>query len=121
MASSVTILALNLILIFHLTPETTASGRLNDQKSADAMVTTTTDEAKTLPFPPGLPFGGVPPLPLLFPPFPFKPSPFPGNVPPLPSLFPPFPFKPSPFLGNVPPFPFPLPSSPLPFLTPTPP
>ncbi|CAL9235557.1 unnamed protein product [Arabidopsis halleri] len=113
-SSSVTIVALTLILIFHLMPETTVARRLNDQNPSDEVVTTTTDEANNLPFPPGLPFGGVPPLPSLFPPF--VPSPFPGNIPRLPFPFP-FPTSPpAPTLPGLPGFTFP----PLPFLTPPP-
>ncbi|ESQ52095.1 hypothetical protein EUTSA_v10017469mg [Eutrema salsugineum] len=102
MASSVTTLALTLILIFHFTPGTTAARRLNDQNP--------TDEAKYL-FPPGLPFGGVPPLPSLFPPFP-------RNVPGLPFPLPsPSSSSPPTSLPGFPGFRFP----PLPFLAPSPP
>ncbi|XP_018435028.1 verprolin [Raphanus sativus] len=99
MTSSVTTLALTLVLIFHLTPETTVARHLNDQKP--------TDEMKYL-FPPGLPFTGVPPLPTLFPPFP-------GNVPRFPF---PLPSQSSPpaSLPGLPGVTFP----PLPFLTPPP-
>ncbi|KAG2326774.1 hypothetical protein Bca52824_009502 [Brassica carinata] len=90
MTSSVTTLALTLVLIFHLTPETTAARHLNDPKP--------TDEMKYL-FPPGLPFTGVPPLPTLFPPFP-------GNVPRFPFPLPSQSSPPAPLPG----FPFPLPS-----------
>ncbi|EOA28845.1 hypothetical protein CARUB_v10025089mg [Capsella rubella] len=111
MASSVTTLALTLILIFNLTPETTVARPLSDQS-----VATTTDEANNLPFPPGLPFGGVPPLPSLFPPF--VPSPFPGNIPRLPF---PFPMPSSPPAPSLPGFPgFSFPPLPFPFLTPPP-
>ncbi|KAJ0240046.1 hypothetical protein HA466_0227400 [Hirschfeldia incana] len=117
MTSSATTLALTLVLIFHLTPETTAARHLNDHEKP-------TDEMKYL-FPPGLPFTGVPPLPTLFPPFP-------GNVPRFPFPLPSQSSPPAPLPG----FPFPLPSQssppasfpglpgvnfpPLPLLTPPP-
>nr|VDD06374.1 unnamed protein product [Brassica oleracea] len=102
MTSSVTTLALTLVLIFHLTPEIAEARHLNDQKPADEM--------KYL-FPPGLPFTGFPPLPSLFPPFP-------GNVPRFPFPLPSQSSPPAP-LGPLPSFPgvnFP----PLPLLTPPP-
>ncbi|KAH0925372.1 hypothetical protein HID58_017628 [Brassica napus] len=102
MTSSATTLALTLVLIFHLSPETTEARHINDQKPSDEM--------KYL-FPPGLPFTGVPPLPSLFPPFP-------GNVPRFPFPLPSQSSPPAP-LGPLPGFPgvtFP----PLPFLTPPP-
>ncbi|CAN8287506.1 unnamed protein product [Cochlearia groenlandica] len=108
MASSLTTLAVTLILIFHLTPEITAARRLTDQNP------TTVFDTKNI-FPP---FGGVPPLPSLFPPFPFVPSPFPGNIPRLPFPLPsPSLSPPSPSLPGFPGFRFP----PMPFLTPPPP
>ncbi|CAE5958931.1 unnamed protein product [Arabidopsis arenosa] len=96
--SNFTTLALTLILIFRLIPETTASRHLNGKNPAVLGVTTTSEKyIVPRPSPFFRPF---------FPPLPFAPAPFGGNIPrpPLPSpptflpplrgfKFPPFPFR----------------------------
>ncbi|ESQ33776.1 hypothetical protein EUTSA_v10009381mg [Eutrema salsugineum] len=89
-----TTFALTLILILCLTPETTASRRLNDKNPAVYGVTSTTVDNDNC-----LPFGGTdPPVPSTIPPLPFAPAPFqriprPSYIVPAPGFrFPTFPF-----------------------------
>ncbi|AAD32932.1 hypothetical protein AtNW77_Chr1g0034201 [Arabidopsis thaliana] len=90
-----TTLALTLILIFRLIPETTASRHLNGKNPAVIGVTTTSEKyIVPTPLPPFLrPF---------FPPLQFAAAPFGGNIP-----QPPLPSPPPTFLPCLPGFKFP--------------